>query len=49
MNYTLSFLERAKLGAEQLSKQLPINLEQARKQAQRLKTESKSKVKKQSA
>ena len=38
MNSSLSFQERAQLGAEQLSKQPPVTLEQARKQAERLKT-----------
>jgi hypothetical protein len=49
MNYELSFQERARLGSEQLSKQLSVTLEQARQQAQRLKASSRSKVKKQSA
>lgn len=47
MNYTISFQERAKLGLEQLSKQLPVTLTMARKQAQLLKTKSISKNKKQ--
>jgi hypothetical protein len=47
MNYTLSFQERAKLGLEQLSKQLPVTLTMARKQAQLLKTKSTTKIKKQ--
>ncbi len=46
MNYTISFQERAKLGMEKLSKQLPTTLEQARAQAQRLKTQSKTDKKK---
>ena len=33
MNYNVSFQERAKLGIAQLSKQLSVTLEQARKQA----------------
>ena len=47
MNYKISFQERAKLGMEMLSKQLPITLEEARAPTERLKTASKSKVKKQ--
>ena len=49
MNYTLSFQERAKLGLEQLSKQLPVTLTMARKQAQLLKTKSSTETKKQRA
>jgi hypothetical protein len=41
-----SFQERAKLGMEKLSKQLPTTLEKARKQAQRLKDQSATKSKK---
>jgi hypothetical protein len=40
MNYTMSFQERAKLGLEQLSKQSPVTLAMARKQAQLLKLKS---------
>lgn len=47
MNYKISFQERAKLGMEMLSKQLPVTLEEARAQAERLSQASKSKVKKQ--
>ncbi len=43
----MSFQERAKLGLEQLSKQSPITLAMARRQAQKLKTQSISKNKKQ--
>jgi hypothetical protein len=43
-----SFQERAKLGMEKLSKQLPTTLEKAREQAQRLKDQSTSKNKKRS-
>ena len=42
----MSFQERAKLGLEQLSKQLPVTLAKARKQAEKLKTESNSKSRK---
>lgn len=42
----MSFQERSKLGMEKLSKQLPITLEKARKQAQKLKEQSTSKNKK---
>ena len=42
----MSFQERAKLGLEQLSKQLPVTLKNARKQAEKLKMESFSKNKK---
>jgi hypothetical protein len=47
MNYTISFQERAKLGLEQLSKQLPVTLTMASKQARLLQTRSISKKKKQ--
>jgi hypothetical protein len=47
MNYNLSFKERAKLAMELLSKQSPVTLEEARKQALWLKEQSNSKVKKQ--
>ena len=43
----MSFQERAKLGLEQLSKQSPVTLTMARKQAQLLKSKSTSKKKKQ--
>lgn len=43
----MSFQKRAKLGLEQLSKQLPVTLTMARMQAQQLKLESISKIKKQ--
>jgi hypothetical protein len=46
MNYKISFQERAKLSLEQLSKQPPITLEEARAQAKRLSQESQSKEKK---
>jgi hypothetical protein len=46
MNYNLSFKERAKLAMELLSKQSPVTLEEARKQALWLKEQSNSKVKK---
>jgi len=42
----MSFQERAKLGMEKLSKQSPINLDKAKKQAQILKEQSSSKNKK---
>ena len=47
MKYDLSFQQRAKLGLEQLSKQLPVTLEEAKQQAQWLKNTSISKQKKQ--
>lgn len=47
MNYKMSFQERAKLGLEQLSKQSPVTLKMAKLQAQKLKEESISKLKKQ--
>jgi hypothetical protein len=43
----MSFQERAKLGLEELSKQSPVTLAKARQQAQRLKTQSSTKNKKQ--
>ncbi len=46
MKSELSFQERAKLGMEQLSKQPPITLAMARQQAQNLKSQSKSVIKK---
>ncbi len=45
MNYLISFQERAKLAMEQLSKQSPITLEKAKKQAELLKQKSISKNK----
>lgn len=47
MNYSISFQERAKLAIELLSKQSPVTLSMARKQAMKLKTQSKSSNKKQ--
>jgi len=47
MNYKISFKERAKIAMEQLAKQPPVTLEQARAQAERLSQASKSKEKKQ--
>ena len=47
MNYKISFQERAKLGLEELSKQLPVTLMMAREQAQFLKSKSIIKNKKQ--
>lgn len=47
MNYTISFQERARLGLEQLSSQSPVTLAMARQQAEKLKTQSNSKNKKQ--
>jgi Fe-S cluster assembly ATPase SufC len=47
MNYKLSFQERAKLGMEQLAKQKPVTIEEARAQAERLRKASQSKDKKQ--
>ena len=47
MNLKMSFAERAKLSMELLSKQPPVTLEEARKQAQWLKKVSTSKKKKQ--
>ena len=45
----MSFQERAKLGMENLSKQLPVTLDQAKNQIEFLKVNSKSKIKKQRA
>jgi hypothetical protein len=42
----MSFQERAKLGMEELSKQLPITLTKAREQAQKLNIASNTKKKK---
>ena len=42
MIYAMSFQERAKLATEQLSKQSPVTLKEAREQAQWLKTKSTS-------
>jgi len=47
MNYKLSFQERAKISMEQLSKQKPVTLEEARAQAEHLRKASQSKEKKQ--
>jgi hypothetical protein len=47
MKYNISFQERAKLGKELLSKQLPITLQDAKKQVEWLKQISTSKLKKQ--
>jgi len=47
MNYAMSFQERAKLAMGMLSKQLPVTLAMARKQAMALKAQSKSENKKQ--
>jgi hypothetical protein len=40
MNCKISFQERAKLSMEQISKQPPVTLEEARAQAERLKNSS---------
>jgi hypothetical protein len=45
-NSRMTFQERAKLGMEELTKQLPITLEKAIKQLQILKEQSASKIKK---
>jgi len=42
----MTFQERAKLGMEELSKQLPITLDKAKKQVKILKEQSASKNKK---
>ena len=42
MNYKISFQERAVLAMTQLSKQLPISLEQAKEQVQWLKKNTKT-------
>jgi hypothetical protein len=47
MNYKISFQERAKLSMEQISKQPPVTLEEARAQAKWLSELSTSKEKKQ--
>jgi hypothetical protein len=47
LNYKISFVERAKLAMENLSKQQPISLEKALKQVQWLKEMSQTKQKKQ--
>ncbi|MBG7611558.1 hypothetical protein IU405_04765 [Polaribacter sp. BAL334] len=47
MNYKISFQERAALAMMQLSKQLPITLEQAKEQVQWLKKNTKTNQKKQ--
>ena len=46
MNYKISFEERTRLALENLSKQAPVTLEEARAQAQWLKLTSKSEFKK---
>jgi hypothetical protein len=47
MDYSkISFQKRAKLGLEELSKQLPVTIEMAKEQALRLKKNSNSKNKK---
>jgi hypothetical protein len=46
MNYKISLQERARLSMEQISKQSPVTLEQARAQVKWLKEVSKSKDKK---
>ncbi|MBW4362548.1 hypothetical protein [Flavobacterium taihuense] len=46
MNYKISFHERAKLSMEQISKQPPVTLEEARAQAEWLKNISISSDKK---
>ena len=46
MNCKISFQERAKLSMEQISKQLPVTLEEARAQAEWLKNSSISSDKK---
>jgi hypothetical protein len=46
MNYKISFQERAKLNLENLSKQPPVTLKEAKEQALWLKTISTSKVRK---
>ncbi len=47
MNYNVSFQERAKLGMEQLSKQQPVTLKEAKEQVNWLKSQSSTKSKKQ--
>lgn len=47
MKYNISFLERAKLSTIILSKQPVVTLKEAKLQAQWLKTNSKTKIKKQ--
>ncbi|WP_163381906.1 hypothetical protein [Cyclobacterium sp. SYSU L10401] len=46
MNYDKSFQESARLGLEELSKQSPVTLEQARLQVQRLRNQNKSAIRK---
>ena len=46
MSYKISFQERARISAEQIAKQKPVTLEQARAQAQRLCEKSSSQEKK---
>ncbi len=47
MKYSISFQERAKLGLEKLSKQLPVTLQEAKQQAHWLKNTSIQSPKKQ--
>ncbi|WP_406844141.1 hypothetical protein [Flavobacterium soyae] len=47
MNHKLTFKERAEIAMEQLARQKPVTIEQARAQAERLSQASKSKEKKQ--
>jgi hypothetical protein len=49
MSYAMSFQERAKLGMEQLSKQPPVSLKEAREQVKWLKSKSTTKNKRQRA
>jgi hypothetical protein len=49
MNCVMSFQERAKLGMEQLSKQQPVSLKEAREQVKWLKAKSTTKSKRQRA
>lgn len=44
MNYNVSFQERAKLGMEQLSKQQPVTLKEAKEQVNWLKSQSSTKA-----
>ncbi len=47
MNYNVSFQERTRLGMEQLSKQQPVTLKEAKEQVNWLKSQSSTKSKKQ--
>lgn len=47
MNYNITFQERTTLAMMHLSKQLPVSLEQAKKQAKQIKENTKTKKKKQ--